>query len=518
MSKSRLSSLRKENSELELQNSILRKQSDLLSRSLDNSMSQLTTGLMGQSMFGQAPITSFNPALQNNIYAPVTLMWTMLMYMYRTHGLIQTAIDMPVLDALRGGLELQSDELSADDLAELDEYLDEHGILTRIGDAFTWARLFGGGAIVVNSEADPTEPLGDEVRDGGQIELYDASRWELTCERRLPKSGQYGFYGHTLDQSRVMTIVGKRAPWILRAQLSDWGMSEVERMLEDFNLYVRNRNVIYELLQEAKVDVYTLEGFKAQLATSQGTQMTVKRVQMMNQLKDFNNALILDKNDAYEQKQVSFGGMAEIMKENRMAIASALRMPMAKLFGMGAAGFSSGEDDIENYNSLVESEVRQPMRQIIRKVLKLVVQNLFGDDLDIRFNYKPLRVLSSTEEENLKTSKQNRYLALYEKMIVDSRELGEMLRKDNLSPIPLRAERGLLDEHPVAPSEATLSGTGAPEPGGNGASDLPDAPVPPAPSDAPPEVPEPKEASQAPEVPEPKEVPGPELPPEERRP
>ena len=87
--------------------------------------------------------------------------------------------------------------------------------MDRIADAFIWARLFGGGALVINTEGDPEDPIGDELM-GGEVELYDACRWELTCERRIPKSGKYGFYGKTLDASRVITILGKRAPWLVR--------------------------------------------------------------------------------------------------------------------------------------------------------------------------------------------------------------------------------------------------------------------------------------------------------------
>jgi hypothetical protein len=438
------------NKTLTLENSVLRKKSALLEGTVNNSLSGLAAGLSGDFNGGQSPLTSFLPALQNNMYAPVTLMWTMLMYMYKTHGLIQTAIDMPVLDALRGGLDLHSNELDTDDLGKLDDYLEEHAILERIGDAFIWARLFGGGALIINTEGDCHEPIGDEIVNGGQIEFYDACRWELTAERRIPKSGLYGFYGKQLHKSRVITILGKRAPWLIRAQLSDWGMSEIERMFEDFNLFTRNRNVIYQLLEEAKVDVYTLDGFTAQLASSTGTALTTKRIQTMNQIKNFNNALIMDAKDKYEQKQINFGGLAEMMKENRMGIAAALRMPMSKIFGIPASGISgSGEDDIENYNGMIESEVRQPMKQVIRKVLKIVVKNLFGDELDVNFKFKPLRILSGADEESIKSSKSTRYMALFEHMLLNSKEMGEIMQKENLVPIPMKAEEGLLDEHPV---------------------------------------------------------------------
>lgn len=445
-------SLAARNRRLLRQNEALARKSDILEKTLHNSLGGLADGLTGFSgLGGQAPLTSLSPAFQNNQYQPVTLLWTMLMYLYKTHGLIQTAIDQPVLDALRGGLDLSSDQLDSDDIRKIEDYLEENDVMARIGDAFIWARLFGGGALIVNTEANSEEPIGDEIREGCQMEFYDACRWELTATRRLPENGRYGFYGKQLDASRVITILGKRAPFLIRAQLSDWGMSEVERMLEDFNMYMRGRNVVYEILEEAKVDVYQLKGFTAMLATSMGTNLTTKRIQTMNQIKNFNNALILDKEDGYEMKTLNFGGLPDILKENRIGIASALRMPMSKLFGTGSTnGLNSGEDDIENYNALIESEVRQPMKPVIRKVLKLVVENLFGEELDIRFRFRPLRLLGADAEEQIKTSKTNRFLSLYNNLLIDSKEIGEMLQKEELVPTQIKAEQGLLDEHPVA--------------------------------------------------------------------
>lgn len=454
------------NNRLALENSLLEKRISLREKTIENSLSSLADGLtrggIDSNGYGMSNLTSLNPMMQNNMYAPVTLMWTNLMYFYKTHGLVQTAIDMPVLDAIRGGLDFHSDgQIDADDLKKLTDYIEENSVLERIADAFIWARLFGGGAVIINTEQDSEEPLGNEINDGGKIDFYDACRWELTCERRIPMSGKYGYYGKKLDESRVITILGKRAPWLIRAQLSDWGMSEIERAIESFNMYLRTNNVIYEILNEAKVDVFQLSGFAGSLASPGGTQITTRRIQQMNRMKNFNNALIMDSEDKYETKQLSFGGLAEIKRETRMEIAAAFRMPQSKLFGIPSVGFSSGEDDIENYNGLVESEVRQPMKTVIRKVLKIIVRNLFGDDLNIDFKFKPLRILSGVDEESIKSSKSTRYLALFDKLLMDSREVGEALQKDNLVPIPLKAEQGLLDDHPVAEQPAGLPGDAA---------------------------------------------------------
>lgn len=424
--------------------------------SLNNSMSGLV-----QQAFLQSNLTSWNPILQNNIYAPLTINWTLLTYMYKTHGIIQTAIDMPVLDALRGGIELRSDQLSVDELGDLEDYLEESGILDTIGEATIWKRLYGGGALIVNTNQDPGTPL--TLKGLTKIELYPCNRWELMAtwkpneasvelnpwlQAAARQTDHVYFYGERLHHSRILAMNGKAAPYIVRWQLQGWGMSEVERMVEDFNSYIKTKNVLYDLLEVAKTDIFRFEGFRNQLASAVATQKVRERVELMNEMRNFNNALVMDKLDEYEQKQITFSGLAEVMKENRIGIASALRMPLSKIFGLSATGFNSGEDDIENYNAMVESEVRQPLRKIIKNILNLVCMVKFGTEVDIAFDFKPLRVLSSLDEETIKTSKSARTLSLYDRALLDSKEVGEIMQKDKLVPVETCAAQGLLDDHP----------------------------------------------------------------------
>lgn len=429
---------------LRAQNRALKKEFGNLKRErefhLVNSMGSLV-----QSAFLQNNITSFNPIIEANIYAPLTINWMLLTYMYKTHGIIQTAIDVPILDAIRGGLDLKSGELDPDELKDIDDDWEEFGILDTIGEASKWARLYGGAALIINTEQDPSAPL--NLSTCKKMELYAANRWELGSPQRV--SEYYDFYGKRLHNSRVITIKGKEAPYILRWQLAGWGMSEIERMVEDFNRYIKTNEVLYELLHEAKVDVYRLKNLNVNLATAAGTAGTQKRVQLMNQLKSFQDALVMDMDDEYEQKQITFSGLAEVVKENRISIASALRMPMTKLFGLSATGLNAGEEDLENYNAMVESEVRQPMRKVIRKVMNLYTVMKFGFEADIHFSYKPLRVLSAVEEETVKTSQQNRFLAQYDRGLLDSHEFGQIAEKEKLNPIETAASQGILDDHPA---------------------------------------------------------------------
>ncbi len=414
-------------------NSELKNNLELKNQSVLNAISSLMSPATNQTS-----LNSLTNLAYFNAYAPLTINWTLLTYMYKTHGLLQTAIDMPVLDALRGGIDIHSDQLSPEDIKLLQDRLEHTGVIGMLGETAIWARLYGGAGVVINVDQDPAKPL--DMKKVNRLDFYAASRWEIQSVNRF--SDTYEFYGKKIHHSRVLTMAGKAAPYLIKFVLQGWGMSEMERMIEDFNLYLRTKDVIYELLKEAKVDVYRFENFTTQLASGQAGQLTTARVQLMNQLKAYNNAVVMDKNDEFEQKQITFAGLAEVHKQNMVYVASALRMPMTKLFGISSAGFNSGEDDIENYNAMVESEVRQPMRPLIRGVLDLICLQEFGDTFDLDFSYKPLRMLGLVEEEVVKTSKYNRYKGMFDDGLMDPKEYAELMHDEKLVPMMTSVAKG----------------------------------------------------------------------------
>jgi hypothetical protein len=305
-------------------------------------------------------------------------------------------------------------------------------------DGNIWSDLFGGGALILNSEGeDYSKPLNMDRLGRAPIEIYDASRWELGAESRIPVSGFYDFYGLKVHASRVMTICGKRAPFLIRDQLAGWGLSKIQRLSEDFNGYLRTKNAKFELMLEAKVDVFKIQGYKNQLASPMASQLTQRRIALVNRFKNFNNAMLLDKEDEYEQKQISFAGIAEIAKENRMDIAEAAHMPMSKIWGIGSTGLGSGEDDLENYNAEVESVIREPNRPRVRRVLDMAIRALFGTEFKFKFKYKPLRVLSSTEQEQINKSETERVMLNLQAGLISPKQAIEWQQKKNLIPIAI---------------------------------------------------------------------------------
>ncbi len=405
---------------------------------LNNSNDSMLSGIFNQSSYNTQPLSeSFTLGNSNNYNPVITLDRILTTQSYMTHGVIQTAIDMPVLDAFRGGIIVKSDELDAEDIQKLQDYLRKSKTIHEVMDTFRWARLYGGAGLIINTPQDAISPLNYKWVDYPELDLkfVAADRWELVLNVMNINQVEdpYNYYGIQLHKSRVLRVIGKEAPSFLRSRLQGWGMSELERMIRDINQYVKANQLLFQLLDEAKIDVWRLMGFNTTILSDMARGKINKRLWYANYAKNYHKAILMDKDDEYEARQLSMSGYGEIMQQIRLGIACALRMPMTKIFGMSASGFNSGEDDIENYNAMVESEIREPAMDILTQVIPLCCQHVFGfvpEHLVIEF--KPLRVLGEVEEEEVKTSKQNRYIQLYSSDLLTGQEVMEALKEDQI--------------------------------------------------------------------------------------
>ncbi len=352
-----------------------------------------------------------------------TLNRSFLTYLYMQNGIIQTLVDQPVHDAFSKGIEFQDDDLSPDDVEELQAFMSENNIIKSFKQALIYARLFGGAGLVINiDDQDPEKPLDLEtISEDSEIEFYAVDRWELNYMQAKQGASMvdqfntnqdevpYNYYGQKLHKSRVIRFMGKEAPSLIRGALSGWGLSVCEKIIKSFNMYEKNQAVLFELMDEAKLDVIKIQGFNKALMTSTGVEKTVQHLQAANTIKNYQNALVMDKEDEWEQRQMTLGGIADVQKENRIGIAADVRIPMTKLFGMSSSGFNAGEDDLENYNAMVESDVQSQSKTGLAMIIQICSKKIFGlipEGLSIDF--PSMRILKETEESVLKIDEINR--------------------------------------------------------------------------------------------------------------
>ena len=420
-----------------------------------NSLSAVLGGLMPGAYslglaFGSTQVSQVDTFFKNNRWYLISNMRQVLSEIYVEHGIVQTLVDLPVDDGYRGGITIKTEQLDEDDIKDLEQYVIRSGALKALIQGQKYSRLFGGGAVIIMTKGDPSTPLKvEDLKQEEEVEFKAVDLWELyygmfSNQDKLDpgfiakEPEFYNYYNYRIHKSRVIRLPGKEAPSLIRPKLRGWGVSVLETVVRSYNQYLKSVNLAFEVLDEFKIDVYGIENFNNTLAVNGGSEKVIKRIQLSNMMKNYQHALIMDNKDKFDAKTLSFSGIAEIMKEIRMQIAADLRMPLTKLFGISASGFNSGEDDIENYNAMIESEIRSKVKFDILRLLEVCSQVKFGtipDDFEIEF--KPLRILSAEQEEQVKNNKIQRITSCLASGLMSAKEAKQAINKENLLPIKL---------------------------------------------------------------------------------
>ena len=392
-------------------------------------MNTVNNGLES-ALLGQADIN--NPAIMYNNASPylLSLNWIPLCNTYKSNGFVSAVIDMPVDDAFRdGGFDIDSKTLNEDDIEVLK-------------DCIRWGRLYGGGLVMVSCEQDLDTPFNAQTIYNKDVEFYALDRWQCMANGTSMETAK-SFTLQDLaieensmivDRSRLFIFTGKTLPYYLKNQLQGWGASVLESVLPQLNQYLKANSVILELLDEAKIDILKIMGMSDSLISPEGEQAIRKRVDIASAEKNYKSMLVMDKEDDYEQKQITFGSIDSILEKIFLLICSCLRIPYSKIFGKGANGLGTGADlDIENYNAMVNAQIRVPAYKILREMVKIRCYQLFGRDVtDLVIKWKPLRVLSDIEEQQVRTNKINSYMQLLQTGVMNKKQVAEQLNKDEI--------------------------------------------------------------------------------------
>lgn len=392
----------------------------------------------------------------------------LLTYLYKTFGILGKVVDVPVDDAYKnGGFDLEAQSINEDDIKELKDEVEENQDIEQIKTAQKWSRLFGGAALIALSGDDLSKPLNPKTLQGKPLEFMPVDRWQLTyslANVNIP-GGTWALTNYSttraakdtelkgaqnIHPSRVFVVPGKKAPFLVMQRVQGWGMSVYEQIFQDMSQFFKARNVMFELLDEAKTDILKLATLQTALSSQEGERALRKMVETISCNKNYKSQITLSTADDYEQKQISFSGFDGILKEIRIMMAGSANMPVNKLWGEGVTGFGSGEDSLENYNSQIENEVRTPANPLVKWVLKLRCWQVFGREVeDLVITWKNLRFLSAIDEQNITDHKLANALQLFDRQLLTPQEIMQYLKKEQIFIHDTKAIRGELEDMPL---------------------------------------------------------------------
>ena len=334
---------------------------------------------------------------------------------YRSNWMARKAIDIPALDKMREGWAWQC---SKEEIALIEAEEKRLKVHSRVFKAIKQADLLGGSGIIISDgKNNHSEPLAlDTIQKGGidfirVMDRYQLSSGLLDFDPMSPTYMEPLYYdligaaGGTIriHPSRVVRFIGAELPVDSQILYDRWGDSKLDSIEIAIRDATAGQQGIAALVQEAKVDVYQIDGFMEGMKSEVYKRAVVERFSLVQSMKSTVNALVLDKNDEYQQKTINFAQLPEVQRLQLQIVSGAADIPATRYLGQSPSGMNAtGDGDLNNYYDRIKADQELKLREPLEKLMDVVVRSALGDrPNDCQFRFRPLYQMSEKDKADI---------------------------------------------------------------------------------------------------------------------
>ncbi|AKQ55168.1 phage portal protein [Bordetella hinzii] len=307
------------------------------------------------------------------------------MAMYAEGGLPARVVDMIPDTAVSRGVEIAGDD-------RVHGELDRLKALPALADGWRWARLTGGGAIVVIARDGRAlrDPLNLEALDQLlELKVFTLDDISATESRYSdPNEANYGmpelyrvrtqaagvpsaeFFVH---ESRLIEIPGDPLPAKLNRKGIPWaGRPAVTRAFRAIRRYSEGLHWALRLLEKKQQAVHKMKGL-AEAIEAELEAAIRKRVEMVDSVRNALNGVAVDSEDDYTILSSDMGGVKDTLAEFQIAVSAEAGYPASVLFGRSAAGLNAtGDGDLEGFYNTVAMGRGIKLNPALERIVSLI--------------------------------------------------------------------------------------------------------------------------------------------------
>jgi len=295
----------------------------------------------------------------------------------------------------------------------------------KVNEAMRKARLLRGSAIYIGLRGAKTEePVElDKIKAGdlqylNVLNRSEVSAGEIVRDVTSEFYGQPSYYemngatGTTvrIHPSRIVRFVGAD---ILDQQFANdgWGDSILQVVYDAVQNSSSIQQHVASMVPEAKVDVIYIPQLSEFLKNPTTERQLTSRFAYANQIKSNFNMVLLEGNgtdagEKWEQKELSFTQLPEIMQIFLQVASGAADIPVTRLLGQSPAGMNAtGDSDTRNYYDNISSRQRTELGPRLNYLDEIIIRSALGSrPPEVHYTWAPLWGLSETERAtNFKT-------------------------------------------------------------------------------------------------------------------
>lgn len=267
-------------------------------------------------------------------------------------------------------------------------------------------------------EAIWTTPAGYNALDPAAPDFYKPSSWFML--------------GQQVHASRLMTVVTRPLPDILKPAFNFAGMSMSQLAEPYVDNWLRTRQSVADLINNFSTTALATSMDQILQGDDDGVDL-LNRADLFTATRSNKGLMLLDKErEELVQVNTPLSGLHELQAQSQEHMCSVSRMPAIVLTGISPSGLNASSDgEIRIFYDWIAAQQEAFWREPLETILKAVQLSLFGEiDPDIGLAFVPLFQMTPTEEADIRSKDGVTDCAYVAAGILDPSEIRDRLAKD----------------------------------------------------------------------------------------
>jgi len=238
--------------------------------------------------------------------------------------------------------------------------------------------------------------------------------------------------GVRVHASRLMTVITREMPDMLKPAYSFSGMSLSQMMEPYVDNWLRTRQSVADLINNFSITALKTSMEQVLQGADDGTNL-LARAQLFTATRSNRGLMLLDsEREDLVQQNVPLGGLHELQAQSQEHMCSITRIPAVILTGISPSGLNaSSEGEIRVFYDWISAQQESFWRYPLEVILKLVQLSLFGEiDEDVQLKFVPMMQMTDAEIAEIRLKNAQTAIAYIDSGVLDPSEERERLAAD----------------------------------------------------------------------------------------
>lgn len=255
----------------------------------------------------------------------------------------------------------------------------------------------------------------------------------LSADFYKPKS--WYVMSNIVHSSRLLTIVGRQMPDMLKPAYAFGGLSLSQMVKPYVDNWIRTRQSVSDLLHSFSTMV--LKTDMSAVLSGKASKGFFDRLKIFNQARDNRGIMAVDK-DREELENVStpLSTLDKLLAQSQEQIASVAGIPLVVLLGVTPSGLNASSDgEVRTFYATIKSYQERVLRDVLGAIIAYIQLDLDGTiDPEITFDFVDLWEMDEKDKAAIRKSDADMDVAYVGAGIVSNEEVRARIVEDEDSP------------------------------------------------------------------------------------